>query len=510
MDEGAVSRSPDGPSRARLHQRVARRVLAVALASVALVTLAVVPVAVYSSLQTVEQAARLQAAQFIRSLEAASMPRQSADTLADNWIALNRDLARVEIVESDGEVLVRRSRSEDRDSLGDQSPPVLSSGWSGPPWRPSFQTFSVVPPGGLAAGLVVVVEVRPDRMMRQFALGAVLLAVLLAGIVWWAGLLARRLADRIVRDVDRVRDAVSRIREGQLDQRVDLDSNDEIQELAEAVNDMAETLADTIERLREANQELESLDQTKADMVANVSHELKTPLTALRGYFELFRDEILGSVSSEARQAVEICEKNIDRLSLRIEELVQLARLERDVGRQMVVGSVSLERILDSVAETLKPQADDNGVSCTVNIATDLSSIEGNAEQLERVFANLVHNAVKFTPEGGLVRVVAEPHERGGRRGVMVRVADTGVGIPERALLRIFDRFYQVDPSTRRRYGGMGLGLAVVQSIVQSHRGSVWVESQEGRGSTFFVWLPREASDSTSGNHPVISRSPAE
>jgi signal transduction histidine kinase len=102
----------------------------------------------------------------------------------------------------------------------------------------------------------------------------------------------------------------------------------------------------------------------------------------------------------------------------------------------------------------------------------------------------LLDNAVKFTPQGGTVLVTAEDCDHEGRAGILVRIQDSGVGIPPTELVRIFDRFYQVDPSSRRRFGGMGLGLSLVRSIVEAHLGAVWAESEEGVGSTFFVWLP--------------------
>jgi two-component system phosphate regulon sensor histidine kinase PhoR len=131
----------------------------------------------------------------------------------------------------------------------------------------------------------------------------------------------------------------------------------------------------------------------------------------------------------------------------------------------------------------------------------------GNPGQVEQVFFNLLGNAGKFTPREGSIRVTAEPRSRDGESGVLVQVADSGIGIPEHALLRIFDRFYQVDPSTRRKYGGMGLGLALVQSIMEVHRGAVWVESVEGRGSVFSVWFPIRPSGSGSGAFALRRRS---
>jgi len=167
---------------------------------------------------------------------------------------------------------------------------------------------------------------RVDRQFRSSLWLSALIIVVGLGLTHWVSV---TLAGGITQGVERLRKGVQRLREGDLNERVSVSSRDEIEELAEAFNAMAGELQSTIHRLREANRELETLDQTKADLVANVSHELKTPLTALRGYLELMSDGGLGNLSGEAQRAVMVCRKNIQRLSLRVEELVQLSHLER-------------------------------------------------------------------------------------------------------------------------------------------------------------------------------------
>lgn len=329
----------------------------------------------------------------------------------------------------------------------------------------------------------------------------ILTSVLWSGLLLMVGLalsflVAAIVARPITRHVEQLRWGVRRIADGRLEERVRVQSGDEIQELAEAFNAMADTLQQTIGQLRAAYRELESLDQAKADLVANFSHELKTPLTALRGYLELLGDASLGALSPEAERAVAVCEKNVARLARRIEELVQLSQLDKRPPPDLDRDVVSLDLLLNGVVDTLLPRVEEKGISCSLDLASDLALVSGSAEHLERAFLNLLDNAVKFTPESGSIRVTAESHVQDGRPGVLVRVADTGVGIPKGEQLRIFDRFYQVDTSSRRRYGGMGLGLSLVRSIVEAHRGLVWVESQEGSGATFFVWLPSRPPDS--------------
>ena len=331
-----------------------------------------------------------------------------------------------------------------------------------------------------------------DRQLRH--------SLLLSALVLALGLVLTQrvsvvLAGGITRDLDRLRAGVQRIQEGHLDEQVAVRSQDEIQELAEAFNRMAEELLATIERLRAANRELESLDQTKADLIANVSHELKTPLTALRGYLELLVDGNLGELSGEAARAAEVCQKNVRRLSFRIEELVQVSRLDHMSALELTQEELDLPGVLNAVLDTFRPRLQDGGISAGLDVDPNLPSVQANREQIERVFLNLLDNAVKFTARGGTVLVTAEACDSEGRPGALVRVSDSGVGIPASELHRVFDRFHQVDPSLRRRFGGMGLGLSLVQSIVESHYGKVWVESEEDVGSTFFVWLPSRNTD---------------
>jgi signal transduction histidine kinase len=327
-----------------------------------------------------------------------------------------------------------------------------------------------------------------NRQLRNSLWLSALILALGLGLTQWVSV---TLARGITRDVERLREGVQRIQEGHLEERVAVNSRDEIEELAEAFNVMADELLATIQRLREANRELETLDQTKADLVANVSHELKTPLTALRGYLELMTDGELGSLPDDALRAAMICRKNVQRLSLRVEELVQLSRFERFMALDSAREEVDLSAVLEGVIDTFRPRLEESEIEIELRVDPALDPLHLNPEQVERVFFNLLDNAVKFTPHGGWVKVIAEADVRDDRDGVLVSIRDNGVGIPRSELVRIFDRFYQVDPSSRRRFGGMGLGLSLVRSIVEAHRGSVWAESTEGSGSTIHVWFPR-------------------
>jgi len=511
-------------SRRRLQTRIARYIAFTVVVSL-VVTAVGLLIARYISLRhAMEENARTYAAltslPLVRAADVfRSTGRHMLQQRVTQWRDLSRDVVSFEVVDVNG-VVVMRADPEDVVTYASadvaprvEDPELLeairrldpTAGRLTVPGEP--RQYRVVAPaveewGRHTYSLVATFSYNSVNRQLLQATWLVLLH-LVVGLVF-ADRVSVVLAGTITRSLERLHAGVRRIQEGHLDERVEVDSDDEIEDLADAFNAMAEKLLRTVDELQGANRELESLDQAKADLLANVSHELKTPLTALRGYQELLLQGDLGELPPEASRAIEVCQKNVRRLTLRIEELVQLSQLERTVVPDLELHTVHLGQLLHGVMETLLPRLEDKGILCSLNLATDLPSALGNPEDLERVFLNLLDNASKFTSEGGFIRVSAEPYTHDGRSGVLTRVADTGVGIPRSEQLRIFDRFYQVDPSARRRHGGMGLGLSLVRSIVEAHRGAVWVESEESRGSTFFVWIHCHSSDSSSSRHAAV------
>jgi signal transduction histidine kinase len=504
--------------RFRLQTRIARHIAFAVVVSLVLSALVLVVFRHHSVRRNMERSARTYASLVSEPLaNIVGFLGSSGKGLLDQQVAqlreLNEDVERLEIVDVRGYVVLR-AEGGNVTLYGDgiEAPAITD--------RELLRAISgldptadrVTEPAGDRAYRVVAPVVKQwgehvyslvgtfsyanvDRQLRSSLwLSALILGLGLALAHW----VSVALASGITRDVERLRAGVQRIQEGRLDERVSVHSRDEIEELSDAFNLMADELLTTIRQLRDANRELETLDQTKADLVANVSHELKTPLTALRGYLELMTDGGLGQFSEEAQRAVMVCRKNVQRLSLRVEELVQLSRLDRFTALDSVREEVDLRPILEGVIDTFKPRLEEGRFDVVLNFEPTVPPVEASPEQVERIFLNLFDNAVKFTTSGGTVVLGVEACDHEEREGVLVRIQDSGVGIPHSELTRIFDRFHQVDPSSRRRFGGMGLGLSLVRSIVEAHRGFVWAESEEGIGSTFFVWLPQ----SDGGLHP--------
>lgn len=225
------------------------------------------------------------------------------------------------------------------------------------------------------------------------------------------------------------------------------------------------------------------VETIKKDFVANVSHELRTPLASIKGYSETLLD---GGGMSEgtSREFLRIIDRHATRMARLIDDLLILSRLEShqapDTG-----GAVDLAPLVASVVRGVGKQAGDKGLALTTDIPDDLPKVAGDRDRVEQVVVNLLDNAIKYTPSGGSVTVSAVRDDG----GVRVDVTDTGIGIPEADIPRIFERFYRVDKARSRELGGTGLGLAIVKHIVQGLGGRIHVESRPGEGSRFSVYL---------------------
>ncbi|MGZ6131880.1 MAG: sensor histidine kinase [Myxococcaceae bacterium] len=229
--------------------------------------------------------------------------------------------------------------------------------------------------------------------------------------------------------------------------------------------------------------ERKRLERVRQDFVANVSHELRTPITAIVGYAETLRSGAL-SDAKHAPQMVEIIHRQSERLGELVSDLLELSRL--DAGeRPLSPAPVSLETVARQASDALEPRAAGKRLSMHLRIPTDLTA-RADAKALEQVLLNLLDNAIKYTPEGGVVELVGE--RVGDRAHLSVR--DTGLGIEARHLPRLFERFYRVDRGRSREMGGTGLGLSIVRHLVHGMEGEVRVASQLGVGTTFTVVLP--------------------
>lgn len=244
-------------------------------------------------------------------------------------------------------------------------------------------------------------------------------------------------------------------------------------------------LEEKIRELRNMTEKLEVLNQTKDAFLANVSHELRTPLTSIRAYLDTVLTEMGPAMGEQQRHFLDVILEETLRLTGLVEDLLNFSKMQAGKvdPRRVPLRLVGLVREAVSVVE---PEANQKGLTVSLDLA-DPDPIGVDRDLILQLLLNLLRNAVKFTDRGG--RITARLREDG--NGVTLEVEDTGIGIRAEEQERVFERFYQTDSTMTRKYGGVGLGLAISRSIVCRHGGRIWVESEEGKGSCFTVWLPR-------------------
>ncbi len=342
----------------------------------------------------------------------------------------------------------------------------------GPPWAMAPVRVA----GGRVAGVVLVARGRPiGTVARELVpwLVAGAIGLLLAGTVV-ASMAVFRPAHTRLRDLE---DAARRFAAGERSARAAVYGGDEVAEVARAFNRMADQAAQREAALVEA-------DRARRQLLADVTHELRTPLTAIRGYTETLALEQYAPAHPDGRRFVHIVDVEAQRLERLVNDLLDLARLDAG-GGALDRAPVSIAALFARVRDRHERQAAADGISLDTRVADGLDTVTGDARRLEQVVQNLTANALRHTPRGGHVSLAAA------REGdtVVLRVRDTGEGIPAEHLPHVFDRFYKADPA-RTDAGGTGLGLSIVKAIVERHGGAVDVSSTPGAETVFRVRLP--------------------
>lgn len=235
--------------------------------------------------------------------------------------------------------------------------------------------------------------------------------------------------------------------------------------------------------------ELRKLERMRTEFVANVSHELKTPLTSIKGFVETLKMNGMDNPDDNLR-FLGIIEDEADRLYRLINDILSLSELEQRKAK-IKRESISVSRSVAEVVEMLKKQSDEKHIELSVKLQDGLKNLEGDPDQLKQMLINLVDNAIKYTPENGRIEVEAyNTADEGGNQAVIIKVRDNGIGIPQQHLPRIFERFYRVDKARSRKVGGTGLGLAIVKHVVILFNGKIEVYSDEGKGTEFTISIP--------------------
>jgi two-component system OmpR family sensor kinase len=318
---------------------------------------------------------------------------------------------------------------------------------------------------------LIVADVRPTQSLRGLLaeFGTAWLRPLLIaigiGLIISVGL-SWMMTRTITRPLRHLGAAVEAVARGDLNHQVPVSGPSEMRAVAHAFNLMSE--------------EVRTTQEAQRDFMANVTHDLKTPLTSIQGYSQAIMD----GTAKDPSKAADIIHDEAGRLTRMVSDLTDLAHM-RTARTHIRREPVDLTQIVRTVSQKLSVVAQKRDISLTTNIQP-IPLIMADGDQLVQVLNNLLGNAIKYTGSGGVVKVSLCQAEEG---GVLIQVADNGVGIPEHELPRIFERFYQVDKS-RGPSRGTGLGLAIVNEIVQAHDGRISVKSEPGSGTTFTVWLP--------------------
>ncbi|MCX8118580.1 MAG: hybrid sensor histidine kinase/response regulator [Desulfobacterota bacterium] len=252
-------------------------------------------------------------------------------------------------------------------------------------------------------------------------------------------------------------------------------------------------MRDYVEQLEKANQELRKIDAMKSEFVSIASHELRTPLAAIKNAIQLILSGKTGPINEHQTRFLSMADRNITRLTNILNDLLNLSKIES--GKiELKLERTDLKPLIDHTLLSIKPQADGKSLRLETEVSEGLPPVYGDREKIEQILVNLIGNAIKFTPEGGKISVIAkwfsEEKDCRGTPKIAISVRDTGIGIPAEHLHAVFEKFFQVEGSLHRSSGGTGLGLAITKGLVEAHRGKIWVESEVGKGSTFTFTLP--------------------
>lgn len=231
--------------------------------------------------------------------------------------------------------------------------------------------------------------------------------------------------------------------------------------------------------------EMKKMENMRRDFVANVSHELRTPITSIRGFAETLLDDDFDDEEGR-KEFLHIIYNESNRMQLLIEDLLTLSRLEQD-NFQLVLNDINIGELLKDIIFSYEIKAKEKNLTIDFSVEEGLS-FKAERGKVKQIFINLLDNAIHYTPEGGSVSLLIKSIEE----NILIQVSDTGIGIDQEALPRIFERFYRIDKARSRNTGGTGLGLAIVKHIVDVHEGKIEIESEVNNGTKVKIYLPKK------------------
>lgn len=238
--------------------------------------------------------------------------------------------------------------------------------------------------------------------------------------------------------------------------------------------------------LKAANKKLQELDDLKDNFLSMVSHELLSPLTTVQGYITFLREGKPGPLTEGQKEALEIANEQTEHLKYLIEELMDISKI--DAGKfEVKLAAIDINNVLGKVINNLRQAREEKEIILENELPGGIPLVLADSDRMLQVFSNILGNAIKFTPPGGKINIYAREKDK----SIEFCIEDTGIGIPEGKIDKVFDRFYQEDSTTRRKHGGCGLGLTITKSIIDLHKGRIWVKSEVGAGTKFFFELEK-------------------
>ncbi|HHV97488.1 MAG TPA: cell wall metabolism sensor histidine kinase WalK [Clostridiaceae bacterium] len=343
------------------------------------------------------------------------------------------------------------------------------TGWS---WLVVQKPFKYKDTGGdeqVVAAIYLITPISEVHKTRSTVYRFFLISIIVSILVSTS--LVYFFSRKITKPLKEIRDAAKVISEGEFDKRLNINSKDEIGELAKSFNQMAA--------------DLERLEEMRRGFIANVSHELRTPMTSIKGFIEGILDDVIPQ--EKHKEYLEIVRNEIARLNRLVNDLLDLAKMESG-ELQLVYTNFNINELIRRCIIKLESIITEKGLEVIANFDED-TLVTADIDAIERVLINLIHNAVKFTPSGGIIGVNTEIDNNNDK--VIISIADTGIGISKEDLDRIWERFYKVDKSRSLDTLGTGLGLSIVKNIVMEHGEKIWVESEVGKGTTFYFTLKK-------------------
>lgn len=367
------------------------------------------------------------------------------------------------------------------DFIAGEPLPILAADPLNPKQMKPFSVANISIMGSDGCYLYVVLE--SEQFSETFAMlsesyitrGTLIIIGLVFIISLAAGLFIFRL---LTQRLDTIKDTVSDFERGELTKRIPVKGNDELSELSKCFNSMADNLYHNM-------QEIQKSDQLRRELVANISHDLRSPLASIQGYLETIQLKGDDLTREQFKQYIETALDNTKRLNKLIGDLFDLSKLDAEKVKP-ILESVSVAELVQDIVLQFKPIAEKKNIELTAGFPKQPNTyITADIGLLNRAIANLINNAIEHTPNGGTVSIMFSKDGT----DVRLEVRDSGEGIPESDLPHIFDRFYQADKS-RSSDTNAGLGLAIAEKIFSLHGGKIAVDSPVGTGTTFKVWIP--------------------